>query len=185
ATRAFPALAPLLGFCVGALCRRPGGGGAPPFRELVARAKETTIGAYSHQEVPFERIVETLHPERDLRRNPFFQVAFALQNAPLGAFELPGLTIGPAPSETGATRFDLELHLWEAGGGGLDGFLFYAADLFEAATVRRLTGSYGAILASIAENPDRRLSLLRVTSGDEVLRATRELARRPALDVPA
>jgi amino acid adenylation domain-containing protein len=139
--------------------------------------REATLGAFSHQDLPFERLVEELQPARDLSRNPIFQIAFALQNAPLGSFELPGLSIDPVPSETGATRFDLEFHLWEEPGGGLDGYLFYSSDLFDAPTVRRMAQRYLALLASAVAAPENRLSQLRVAAEGETERAIRILAR--------
>jgi amino acid adenylation domain-containing protein len=184
ANRTLPELESLIGFFVNALVVRTSCQGDPPFRQLLGRVREAALGAFAHQDLPFERLVEELQPPRDLSRNPIFQVAFALQNAPRGDFELPGLTIGPVPSETGATRFDLEFHLWEESGGGLDGYLFYSADMFDAPTVRRIAGRYQALLASVAEDPDLPLSRLRAAAGDELERATQGLARGRDLPFP-
>jgi len=183
ANRTLPELEPLIGFFVNALVVRVSCAGDPSFRDLLGRAREASIGAFAHQDLPFERLVEELQPARDLSRNPIFQIAFALQNAPLGSFELPGLSIDPVASETGATRFDLEFHLWEEAGGGLDGYLFYSADLFDAPTIRRLAERYGMVLASAVSDPETRLSELRVAAGDEIERATGILARGAELPV--
>ena len=168
ANRTLPELEPLVGFFVNTLVIRASCAGDPSFRELLGRVREATLGAFSHQDLPFERLVEELQPARDLSRNPLFQVAFALQNAPLGGFELPGLSIDPVPAETGATRFDLEFHLWEeAPGGGLDGYLFYSADLFDAPTVRLMAQRYLTLLAAAVAAPERRLSELPLLTQEE------------------
>ncbi len=183
ANRTYLELEPLIGFFVNTLVLRVDCSGDPTFRELLGRAREATLGAYAHQDLPFERLVEELHPARDLSRNPIFQVAFALQNMPSEAFELPGLSIGPFPFESWTTRFDLEFHLWENAGGGLEGFLFYNADLFEASTVRRITERYTAVLASLAGDAERRLSSLPVAAGDELRMATQILGRGADLPI--
>jgi non-ribosomal peptide synthetase component F len=117
--------------------------------------------------LPFEKLVEALEPDRDLSRNPLFQVAFALQNAPMQPLELPGLTLTPAPLESGSTRFDLEVHLWEPAHGlrslwqsqeGLSGFISYSTDLFDRDRIGRLIGHFQTLLEGIVANPDAHLS---------------------------
>ncbi|HEY0172991.1 MAG TPA: amino acid adenylation domain-containing protein, partial [Pyrinomonadaceae bacterium] len=103
----------LIGFFVNTLALRTDLSGRPSFRELLGRVRATTLGAFAHQELPFEKLVEELHPQRDMSRNPLFQVTLALQNAPLEEMELPGLRISPLDIGNDATRFDLEFHLWE------------------------------------------------------------------------
>ena len=146
----------LVGFFVNTLALRTDLSGRPSFRELLGRVRATTLGAYAHQDVPFERLVEELQPERDLSRNPLFQVMFSLQNAPLEEFTLPGLRVEQVEIGNDATRFDMEFHLWE-GGGVLAGSLIYSTELFDAATVERLLGHFRNLLDGVVADPNKRL----------------------------
>ena len=157
----------LIGFFVNSLVMRSDLSGNPTFRELLERVRDVALEAYMHQDLPFEKLVEALDPDRDLSRNPLFQVAFALQNAPLQPLELPGLTLEPAPLETSTTRFDLEVHLWEPAHGlrslwqsqdGLSGFISYSTDLFDRDRISRMVGHFQTLLVGIAAQPDARLS---------------------------
>jgi natural product biosynthesis luciferase-like monooxygenase protein/amino acid adenylation domain-containing protein len=121
--------------------------------------KEAALGAYAHQDLPFEKLVEELQPVRDLSRQPLFQVEFALQNTPQETLELPGLTPSPLASEHVTTRFDLSLHLFESGA-GLRGVIEYATDLFDGSTIERLVGHFERLLEGIVVDPNRRLSEL-------------------------
>ncbi|HKI01749.1 MAG TPA: amino acid adenylation domain-containing protein [Thermoanaerobaculia bacterium] len=150
----------LIGFFVNTLVLRTDLGGDPPVRELLARVRRTSLDAYAHQDVPFERLVEELQPERDLSRNPLFQVLFALQNAPDAAFDLPGLSLRPLAEAAGETaKLDLSLSLYE-GEGGLRGSLELDTDLFDAATAGRWLDGFREILEALAAGPERRLSEL-------------------------
>jgi amino acid adenylation domain-containing protein len=166
ANRTRAEIEPLIGFFVNSLVLRGDLAGDPPFRELVARARRTALEAYSHQDLPFERLVEELRPERQLAHNPLFQVMFALQNAPLRAIDLPGLTFSPVEFEFPATRFDLEILLTEVGE-GLSTQLTWSTDLFDPATVLRLAGRLNALLAAVIADPSRRLSEIPLTSAPE------------------
>ncbi|HEY9622716.1 MAG TPA: amino acid adenylation domain-containing protein, partial [Crinalium sp.] len=157
----------LIGFFVNSLVLRADLSGNPTFRELLERVRDIALGAYEHQDLPFEKLVEELDPNRDLSRNPLFQVAFALQNAPMQSLELPGLTLEPAPLASSSTRFDLEVHLWEPAHGlhsvwrsqdGLSGFIAYSTDLFDRDRISRLVGHFQTVLEGIVANPDARLS---------------------------
>jgi amino acid adenylation domain-containing protein len=157
----------LIGFFVNSLVIRIDLSGHLTFRELLERVRDVALAAYEHQDLPFEKLVEDLDPDRDLSRNPLFQVAFALQNAPMQALKLPGLTLEPAPLESGSTRFDLELHLWEPTHGlrslwqsqaGLSGFISYSTDLFDQDRIARLVGHFHTLLEGIIANPDACLS---------------------------
>ncbi|MCT7982368.1 amino acid adenylation domain-containing protein [Laspinema sp. A4] len=167
---------PLIGFFVNSLVLRTDLSGNPTFREVLARVKQVALGAYAHQDVPFEKLVEELHPERSLNHNPLFQVAFALQNAPMQELELPGLTLSPQPLEAGTARFDLELHLWEQSSTnpmwvdsreGISGFVIYSTDLFEETTIVRLVAHFQTLLEGIGTNPDQRIADLPLLSEAE------------------
>jgi amino acid adenylation domain-containing protein len=159
ANRTRAEIEPLIGFFVNSLVLRGDLSGDPPFRELVARARRVALEAYSHQDLPFERLVEELRPERRLSHNPLFQVMFALQNAPLRAVDLPGLTFSPVEFEFPATRFDLEILFTEVEE-GLSAQLTWSTDLFDPATVLRLADHIDAMLAAIIEEPSRRLAAI-------------------------
>lgn len=166
----------LIGFFVNSLVLRTDLSKNPTFRELLGRVKEVALGAYAHQDLPFEKLVEELHPDRQLNQNPLFQVAFALQNAPMEALELPGLTLSPQQLDAGTARFDLEFHLWERSPnnqlwvdstGGISGFVIYSADLFEEATINRAIAHFQTLLEAIVANPDRRIAELPILSEAE------------------
>ncbi|MCP4263627.1 MAG: AMP-binding protein, partial [Planctomycetes bacterium] len=145
---------PLIGLFVNTLALRIDLSGNPTFLELLARVRKTTLESYDHQDLPFEQVVEALQPKRDMSRNPLAQVAFAYQNVPQSAFELPNMAISPVEFETHTVRMDLEFHIWEVDG-GLECRLLYYKDIFEAATIKRLLGGFHTLLTSIAENPGR------------------------------
>ncbi len=151
----------LIGFFVNTLVLRTDLSGEPSFRELLGRVREMTLGAYAHQDLPFEKLVEELQPERDLNRNPLFQVMFVLQNTPgaeaAGAQQPPtGSDPGIIPVGTGTAKFDLTLSVMETAH-GLMGGLEYSADLFDAATAERMARHLENLLAGIAADPDRKL----------------------------
>ena len=159
----------LIGFFVNTLALRTDLSGDPAWRELLARVRRTTVGAYAHQDLPFERLVEELRPERALAANPLFQVMFALQAAQReNSFSLPGLTMSPSPlgSSGGPAKFDLTLSLAE-GPEGVHGGLEYRAELFDAPSVIRLLEHFGSILEGIAADPGLRLSRLPLLTAGE------------------
>src|SRR5688572_10972158 len=120
----------LIGFFVNMLVLRTDLGGDPSFREVLGRVREVTLGAYEHQELPFEKLVAELQPERSLSHSPLFQVAFTLDNAQGGGSALPGLTVGGVGAAMEIAKFDLSLTL-AATAQGLRGALNYSTDLFE------------------------------------------------------
>ncbi|HEY0079202.1 MAG TPA: amino acid adenylation domain-containing protein [Pyrinomonadaceae bacterium] len=159
ANRNQPEIEGLIGFFVNTLVLRADLSDDPTFRQLLARVRETTLDAYAHQDLPFEKLVEELQPERSLSRNPLFQVMFALQNAPVGALKLPGLTLNLEEFDSGFTRFDLELHMREQGD-ELRGTLIYSTDLFEETTMHRFVGHFRTLLEGIVNHPEERVSML-------------------------
>src|SRR5258708_11139396 len=142
----------LIGLLVNTLVIRTEVLGEISFAAPAGRVRQSALGAFAHQEVPFEKIVEELRPERDLSRSPLFQVLFILQNALLEPVVLPGLTLTVEPFDTGAAKFDLTLMLVESGG-RLLGTLEYHRHLFDAATLDRLGGPLQAMLAAAAHAP--------------------------------
>ncbi|HEX6901809.1 MAG TPA: non-ribosomal peptide synthase/polyketide synthase, partial [Thermoanaerobaculia bacterium] len=149
----------LIGFFVNTLVLRVDLSGDPTFAELLERARETTLGAYAHQDLPFEKLVEELAPRRDLSYSPLFQVMLTLQNAPHRPIDLPGLRLEPLAAEIGTAKFDLSLAMRESGE-GLAAWLEYDLDLFDEATVRRLVSHFQTLLAGAAADPGLRLSEL-------------------------
>ncbi|GAB4152072.1 MAG: hypothetical protein Fur0021_16520 [Candidatus Promineifilaceae bacterium] len=151
----------LIGFFVNTLALRADLSGEPSFRALLQRVRIVTEEAFAHQDVPFEKVVEALQPERDLSRNPLFQVAFVYQNAPLPALKMSGLRLVPLELDTGVSRSDLELQLWETADSGKDvmrGSLTYSAELFSSHTAARLAAHFQTLLTSLVANPDAPIS---------------------------
>ncbi|BAZ14320.1 amino acid adenylation domain-containing protein [Calothrix sp. NIES-4071] len=144
----------LIGFFVNTLVLRTQLQDNPTFVELLERVREMTLGAYEHQDLPFEKLVDLLQPERSLSYTPLFQVMFALQNAPSSKLELPDLTMTPFKMENVAAKFDLTL-LIEETEAGLNGELVYNKDLFDAATINRMAGHFQTLLEGIVANPQQ------------------------------
>jgi amino acid adenylation domain-containing protein len=158
ANRNRPEIEGLIGFFVNTLVLRLDLSGDPTFHGLLERVREAALDDCAHQDLPFEKLVGALHPERSLSRNPIFQAAFDLQNLP-AAVELPGLRSGSLDLESRTSKFDLRLSMKETPR-GLQGSLEYASDLFDRTTVQRLGEHLRALLAGIAADGARRLSEL-------------------------
>ncbi len=156
----------LIGFFANTLVLRADAGGDPTFGELLAKVREATLGAFSHQDVPFERLVEQLAPERSLRHMPLFQVLLVLQNVVSAAVEIPGLKLALLPAGTGLTRLDLGLTA-VLGDHGLELAAEYSAELFDTPTVRRMLVRFGHLAAAAAAAPERRLSQLSPLAASE------------------
>lgn len=155
----------LIGFFINTLVLRTDVSGNPSFNELLGRVREVALGAYDHQDVPFEKLVEELQPERDPSRTPFFQVMVNFQNVPAAELTSCGLQITPQDAGN-QSRFDLELHLW-AMPEGLTGTLIYNTDVFEQPTVARMLKHFQTLLEGIAANPHARLSELPLLTKEE------------------
>ncbi|MEZ5332857.1 MAG: amino acid adenylation domain-containing protein [Thermoanaerobaculia bacterium] len=156
----------LIGFFVNALALRVDLSGDPSLRALVGRVRDACLGAYDHQDLPFERLVEELRPGRAEDRHPLFQIAFALQDVPVPPLELEGLEVEPLEFRETTVRFDLECHLWTRSD-RLSGHLLYATDRFEEATAEALARRYVRLLGAALGEPDRPLSQLAVLDDDE------------------
>ncbi len=140
--------------------------GEPSFRELLGRTRETALAAYLHQDVPFEKLVEELAPERSLAQTPLFQVMLVLQNAPMGSLEVQDLRLSPLPVAGTTSKFDLTVTLIEDDG-GLIGTAEYATDLFDGTTIDRLTGHFERLLAAAVAAPEGRIAELPLLSEAE------------------
>jgi amino acid adenylation domain-containing protein len=149
----------LIGFFVNTLVLRTDLSGDPTFRDLLQRVKDMALGAYAHQDLPFEKLVKELQPVRDLSRPPLFQVVFALQNMAQETLELPALRLSPIGSGHVTTKFDLSLFVREVAS-RLQGYVEYATDLFDGSTIARLVGHFERLLAGIVADPSLRLSEL-------------------------
>ncbi|MFP2930484.1 amino acid adenylation domain-containing protein, partial [Pyxidicoccus sp. 3LG] len=136
------------------------------FRELLARVRETTLGAYAHQDVPFEKLVEELQPERSMNRTPLFQVLFVMQNAAKGAYDTADLRLVPVEASNGTAKFDLTLSMVETAD-GLGGYLEYSSDLYARATAERMVGHLKAMLEGAVARPDQPLWALPLLSEAE------------------
>ncbi|MFJ5847133.1 amino acid adenylation domain-containing protein [Streptomyces sp. NPDC092903] len=168
AGRTDDALTDMVGFFVNSLVLRTDTEGDPAFSELLARVRESDLAAYSHQDVPFEHIVEALNPVRSLARHPLFQVMLTLQNNEDAPLELPGLTVRPEFVESGRIKVDLALQLlkWPEDG-SMRGLLGYRTDLFTRAGAERVVQSFLRLLRAVAADPEVRLSRMDVFGPDE------------------
>lgn len=180
----------LIGFFVNTLVIRSDLSGGPTFRELLKRVREVTLGAFAHQDLPFELLVEELHPVRDLSHTPLFQVAFALQNAPSAekkssifdpslaqygfedrgdqqpVLELPDISMSQLNVNSGTSKFDLTLSMAE-GDDTLLGALEYNLDLFDRETIQRMIAHFIALIQEIVAQPDRSIDVLPLLPEEE------------------
>ncbi|NRD67016.1 amino acid adenylation domain-containing protein, partial [Corallococcus exiguus] len=161
----------LIGFFVNTLVLRTQVDGEASFRELLKQVRGTVLGAYEHQDVPFEKLVEALQPERSLSHTPLFQTSMSLQNVPVEESRLPGLVLKPVPYEGRTSKFDLSLFFTETLD-GLAGAVEYSTDLFEAATVRRMVEHLRMLLEGVVSTPEAavgRLPMLTDAERQQVL----------------
>ncbi|WP_051892658.1 amino acid adenylation domain-containing protein [Streptomyces erythrochromogenes] len=192
AGRSDEALDDLVGFFVNTLVLRTDTSGDPTFSELLGRVRETGLGAYAHQDVPFERLVEELNPARSLARHPLFQVAMVLQSNTGGEPELAGLRAEALPADTGVAKFDLNITLEEFFGpdgepAGLDCAIDFATDLFDRESAESIAARFGRLLTQMTARPDVRIGradLLAEGERAELLAGHRPLPAEPPL-VPA
>ncbi len=164
ANRQRPELEGLMGFFVNTLVLRTDLSGNPTFRQLLARVREVTLEADAHQDLPFEKLVEALQPERELSRNPLFQIAFVM--APPMPVLAPPWSDSQLDIDTGTAKFDLTLAFNERPGGLLGAFE-YSTDLFEADAIARMVGHLQTLLEGILANPDQSIAVLPLLTPSE------------------
>ncbi|MUH00601.1 amino acid adenylation domain-containing protein, partial [Scytonema sp. UIC 10036] len=146
----------LIGFFLNTLVLRTNLAGNPSFSELLSQVREVALGAYAHQNLPFEMLVEVLQPERNLSYSPLFQVMFVLQNTPMSEVEIAGLTISSLSAQNTIAKFDLTLSMHNSPT-GLVGAWEYNTDLFDASTIERMTGHFVTLLEGIVANPKEQI----------------------------
>lgn len=171
----------LVGFFVNTQVIRTDLSGDPSVLELIGRVREVSMGAYDHQDLPFDKLVEELKPERDASRPPLFQVVFAVQNSPGDDVTLTDLQVEPFTIPVTAARFDLECHVFYSGK-GLELRLAYNTDLFDQGTIRRFGERYRTLLEAVVEDPSQPISDLPLLGGAEA--AELRSWKPPTLDYP-
>ncbi len=194
AGRTDSALDDLVGFFVNTLVLRTDTSGNPSFRELIARVRTGNLAAYSHQELPFERLVEVINPARSLARHPLFQVMLAFQNnAPVRFDHLPGLHTAFEPVANVSAKFDLSLALGEqrssdGSPAGINGALEYATDLFDRGTAEAMARRFVRLLEAAIADPEETIGTLDILGPDErrtILRDWNDTARAiPSATLP-
>jgi len=157
----------LIGFFVNTLVLRADMGRAEVFLDLLFQVRETSLGAYAHQDLPFEKLVDEVQPERDLSRSPLVQVALAVNNAPISRADLEGLRLVPEPPPSLVAKFDLAFIVNETEEGCFAGSLQYATDLYDATTAARLTGQLATFLDALTAEPEQPLSDLSPLTAEE------------------
>ena len=173
----------VIGFFVNMLPIRARLYGDPTFREVLTRIRETTLGAYAHQDLPFERLVEAVHPERNLSQHPIFQITFGLQTGPSltpSATEAGAPLAEPTASGNGTAKFDLTLVFSETTT-GLHGGFEYAVDLFQDETIANMARQFSILVSAILDCPDAPISRLSLLGPEEVAEYIRETAIGPSV----
>ena len=154
-----PEIEGIIGLFVNTLVLRTDLSDNPSFEQLLMRVREVSLQAYSHQDLPFEKLVDALHPQRSLSHLPLFQVMFDIQNAPIASLDLPDLSISSFPVETGTAKFDLALSI-ENTSSGLIAEWEYNTDLFDDSTIAQMARNFHTLLIGIVANPQQRISQL-------------------------
>jgi non-ribosomal peptide synthetase component F len=156
----------MIGFFVNWLVMRIRPRGEMSVRELLKEVRKTALQAYSHQDIPFERLVQELSPQRTLKQTPLFQVSFALQNAPWEPQRLKGLEVEQIKRDVVTAFFDLEVHVWENGEELILNWV-YNLDLFDRRRVEQMAQHYRRVLEVMASDPDIRLSEIDMLGAEE------------------
>jgi acyl carrier protein len=175
ANRNHPGTEGVIGFFINQLVLRTNLGGNPSFQELLERVRDRTLSAYTYQDLPFDKLVEAINPERDLSRSPLFQVKFILQNAPVPPLELPGLTLSFIDTDRGVAEFDLLLEMTDTEQ-GLIASLKYNKDLFHVNSMVRMLRNFEMLLGHIVSQPNAKLHDLKaiLVTADNQQRLTKE-----------
>jgi amino acid adenylation domain-containing protein/non-ribosomal peptide synthase protein (TIGR01720 family) len=166
ANRPLDEVGSLIGCFINTLALRTNFSGTPRFRDVLRRVREASLGAFAHQDMPFDKLVDELQLERTLGQTPIVQVAFGIQNSPMPALELPGLKLTPVEVDDGVARLDLTLWV-EEGAGGLKFAWNYSTDLFDAETVARMQAHYETLLRAAAANPETSVDALEMLTDEE------------------
>ncbi|WP_313930037.1 non-ribosomal peptide synthetase [Trichocoleus sp. FACHB-262] len=166
ANRNQPALENLMGCFVNTIVLRTELSGNPSFQELLKRVRRVALDAYLHQDLPFDQLVQQLHSDRDISRNPLFQTWFSLQNMPASSLEFAGLSLESLDVDTGTSQFDLSLDMEERHG-TLMGWVEYSTDLFDQSAIARFVEHFQTLLASILQAPDQSLATLPILPSAE------------------
>ncbi|MGW0927659.1 non-ribosomal peptide synthase/polyketide synthase [Streptomyces sp. NPDC002644] len=182
--RDLPETQRLVGFFVNTLVLRSQVRPEQSFPDFLTEVRRTVLDAFTHQDAPFEQVVDEVRPERDTSRTPLFQVMVALQNTPPARLDVPGLEITDVATGLQHAAFDLSFEFAETDDGALHGLLTYNTGLFDAATAERMAGQLTTLLTALAEDPHRPLGALPLTTGAE-LEALVERGRPTARPVPA
>ncbi|EEF60006.1 non-ribosomal peptide synthetase [Pedosphaera parvula] len=156
----------LIGYFLNTLVLRTKLSGNPTFREVMSQVREVSLAAYANQDVPYEKLVEELHPARDQSHNPVFQVMFIFQNAPAPALRTKELVISPFEIDAGISKFDLTFNLEESPE-GIFGWIEYATDLFDHAAIDRLIGHYQTLLTTAVREPNLPIAQLPILTPSE------------------
>ncbi|GEN09771.1 non-ribosomal peptide synthase domain TIGR01720/amino acid adenylation domain-containing protein/natural product biosynthesis luciferase-like monooxygenase domain-containing protein [Myxococcus fulvus] len=173
-----PEVEPLIGCFINSIALRADLSGDPTLTEVIGRVRRAALGGFGHQEVPFEKLVDALHVARDLSHTPIFQTMLVLHNTPPIELSMAGLRLGSQVVHTGFTKLDLTLELVESKD-GLSGGIEYNTDLFDAETIRRLSGHLVRLLEQLAARPEQRVSQLSLLSEAERHRLLEEWGPTP------
>jgi amino acid adenylation domain-containing protein len=163
----------LIGFFVNTLVMRTDLSGSPSFRQLIQRVSKIALEAYAHQDIPFQKLVEEVQPERSLSQQPLIQVFFSMPNMPGPSIEMDGLKLGPFGVRTETTQFDLMLNFFQSTH-GISGIFCYRTDLFERETIRALARQFKTLLQSAADSPDKPVKRLPMLNGKQRQRIIHE-----------
>ena len=166
ANRPTPETEKLIGFFINLLAIRTDLSANPTFRELLARVRNTALGAYAHQDMPFDKLVEELRPERSLSHNPIVQVLFVMQNIPRPRKELAGLELSAFEMPLTTSKFDLAVFMVD-NEEGLTGHWVFSTDLFDRSTILRMAGHFETLLRAAVAAPETRVSSLEFFTEDE------------------